>query len=75
MSDDVYVLRSLEILLRAGDGHRLAEVLKVCAAEMVTRGLAGYQLVYDVAFGIHSATSHATIEAHVRKALDLPPSS
>ena len=72
MSDDMYVLRSLEILLRAGDGHLLAATLKVCAAEIEARSLPGHQFVYEVAFGIHAVTSHATIEAHVRKSLDAP---
>jgi hypothetical protein len=74
MIDDARWLEDVRYWLFIRDSHTLAEVLKLCAAEIQHRKLPGHQLVYDVAFEIHALAAHASIGAHVERYLDPPPS-
>lgn len=74
MSAPAFVLEGLTAYVLRMDGHQLADVLKLVAAQLDARDLPGYRRVWDVAFEVHAFTAHANIAAGVARYVDpLPP--
>jgi len=66
-------LQSLGYILHAADVHYIAAVLKLCAAEIDTRKLAGGALLYDVAYDLNHDEHRARLAALVTRYLTPPP--
>ena len=69
---EVFTVEHVRELLHGTNNDLLAEVLKLCAAEMLSRKIEGYELIRDVAYSIHERESGRRIEGYVLKALQGP---
>jgi len=76
MAGELVSLEDVRALLVTTNNDLLAEVLKICAAEMLTRQIPGHELLFDVAYTIHERESTRRIEGYLLQALQrasLPP--